>query len=363
MSQYGPSENLEPFDGERTQALRVGFNRERRDIVAVALAFAFGIVVIVVTMLWGERKQSIDAAESELRNLALAHSEITARAFEGVDIVLRAAAEAASAGDFADPAFAQRLHLSLRERVVGSQVLQALAVFDANGRMVAQSRLHPVPAIRIDDRDHFIAARDRAPGTSVVGQPAFNRTTNEWSLFVAWRLTRDDGAFAGVATVTVDPLYFERIYGAINRGRPDSSIEMFRDDGTLLVRHLSMPLAQAYSAGDPVLREYLAGSTEIKVLRGRVGIDDEPRVIAARFIAGFPVYLAVSERESTALREWRNNALVYAGATGATLAALAVLLFMLLRQVSAREAAFRASGARASRRRCSAPSSRTCRSA
>jgi two-component system cell cycle sensor histidine kinase PleC len=322
-------------------ALRAGFTRERRSIAAYATVFGAVLVGIVAWLIWSEREKTIDAAEAELRSLALANAEITLRTLDGVDSLVRAVADAVPADDLANPALASLLFPMIRDRVAGSKTLRSIGVFDSEGRLIVQSRSHPPPDASIVDRDHFFMLRDGGRSMAI-GTPAFSRVTDEWSIFVARRLSKSGGAFGGAVVATIDPAYFETVYASINRRRADGATEFVRDDGVLLVRHLATPLAQAYTAIDPDLREDLKDTREPKVLRGLWGNDKAPRVVAAMSLAPFPAYVAMSEREDTALVDWQQEVVPFAAVTVGALLALALTAALLYRQVTARETAHRA---------------------
>jgi signal transduction histidine kinase len=90
------------------------------------------------------------------------------------------------------------------------------------------------------------------------------------------------------------------------------------------------------------LRDGLRGEREPKVFRGPVGNDKASRVVIALNLMPFPAYVAVSEREDTALTDWREEIAPFAAVTVGALLALALTTVLLIRQVTARELAHRA---------------------
>src|SRR5258708_20112830 len=227
--------------------------RQRRIIVASALAFAVFVVGGTGLLGWQWRLTRLDAAENHERGLSIALSELMARSIESVDILLHSVAETVGEGNLADPALAQRLHEVTRERILGVPSLRALVVFDAAGRMVAFSRWHPPPAIHVEDRDYFIALRAQQSDDLHIGAPTLNRVNGEWTINVGRRLSNPDGSFAGVALATLEPLYYEQVYAAINLDRC-ATIAMFRADGVLLPRHPHAEEIMARSAGNTAFR-------------------------------------------------------------------------------------------------------------
>jgi signal transduction histidine kinase len=321
-------------------SLGASYQRQRRIIVVSAIAFALFVIAATAFLSWQARLRSIDMAQTELRNLSVALSEMMARSLDSVDILLRSVAETTATGELDDPDFANRLHDAMRERILGVPSMRALVVIDADGRMVAFSRWHPPPSIQVADRDYFIALRDRPGNELFIGVPTINRINNEWTINIARRLSKTDGSFAGVALATLEPLYYEKVYAAINLS-PGGTIALFRSDGVLLARHPHAEEMIGTPVGDTPFRRYLRDSTQPTALRIISSIDGEPRIAAGRFLSAFPVYLTVSQRESFVLAAWRRESLLLLAGMSVVLVALGLLTARMLQQAVLREAAER----------------------
>jgi two-component system cell cycle sensor histidine kinase PleC len=279
-------------------------------------------------------------SQTELRNLSVALSELMARSLDSVDILLRSVAETAAADDLDDPGFAQRLHDAMHERVLGAPSMRALVVINAAGRIIAFSRWHPPPTVDVGDRDYFMTLRDHPGEGLVIGVPTINRINNEWTINIARRLSKPDGSFAGVALATLEPLYYERVYAAINLS-PGGTIAMFRSDGVLLARHPHAEAMMGKSVGDTPFRRFLRQSTEPVATRIVGAIDGQPRIAAGRFLPAFPVYLTVSQHETVVLAAWRGETLFLLVGMIAILLVLGLLTMRMLEQAVLREAAER----------------------
>src|SRR5260221_3619036 len=321
-------------------SLRASYRRQRRVIVASAIAFATFVIAATGILSWQARQRSLGTAETELRNLSVALSEVMARSLDSVDILLRSVAETVATGDLGDPGFARHLHDAMRERVLGVPSMRALVVCEATGKMTAFSRCPPPPTIRVDDRDYFLALRD-SPGEGLfIGVPTINRINNEWTINIGRRLAKPDGSFAGVALATLEPLYYEQVYAAINL-RPGGTIAMFRGDGALLARHPHAEDMMGKQRGDTPIRRILGRSTEPIAARVVSTIDGEARIAAARFRPAFPVYLTVSQREDIVLAAWRSETLFLLAGMTLILVALGLLTARMLQQTVLRESAER----------------------
>jgi signal transduction histidine kinase len=320
--------------------LGIGYHRQRRAIVVSATGFALLIIAAAWLLTTQWRLRALEAAESEEQKLSIALSELMARSLDSVDILLRSVVETVGTGDLADPDFVQRLHNTLRDRALSVPPVRALIVRDATGRMVTFSLWHPPPNIPGADRDYFIALRDSAKEDLFVGVPSRSQIKNEWRINVARRLSRPDGSFAGIVVATIEPLYYEQVYAAINRS-PGGSIAMFRKDGVLLARHPHAEEMMGKSIGDTPFRNLLGHSTEPIVGRVVSGIDGVARIIAGRFNSVFPIYVAVSQREDAVLATWRRDATYLLVGTSIVLLALGLLTSRMLQQTARRETAER----------------------
>jgi two-component system, cell cycle sensor histidine kinase PleC len=321
-------------------SLAAGYRRQRHIILVSAIAFAIFVVAATGMLSWQARQRSLGTAETELRNLSVALSEVMARSLDSVDILLRSVAETVATGDLGDADFTRRLHDAMRERVLGVPSIRALVVFDAGGRMIAFSRWHPPPSIQVEDRDYFVALRDQPGEGLFVGVPTVNRVNGEWTINIARRLANPDGSFAGVALATLEPLYYEQVYAAINL-RPGGTIAMFRGDGILLARHPHAEDLMGKQRGDTPIRRILGRSTEPVAARVVSTIDGEARIAAARYLPAFPIYLTMSQREDIVLAGWRGETLLLLAGMVAVLLVLGLLATRMLQQAVLREAAER----------------------
>src|SRR5260221_7252708 len=342
-----PIEHPAARSPERAAALREpgsrrGFRqrRHRRFIVTSALAFAVFVIGATIILAWQWRVTTLEAAEKHERGLSVALSELMARSIESVDILLRSVAETIGSGDLADPALAQRIHEVTRERILGVPSLRALAVFDAAGRTVAFSRWHPPPAIHVEDRDYFIALRAQQSDDPYIGVPTLNRVNGEWTINVGRRLSNPDGSFAGVALATLEPLYYEQVYAAINLDR-GGTIAMFRADGVLLARHPHAEEMLGQSVGDTEFRRILGHSTTPVVARVTGRIDGKRRIVSGRYLGAYPIYVSVSQHEDVVLAPWWRATLFLISGMAIILLALGFLAGRMLQQLTQRETAER----------------------
>jgi two-component system NtrC family sensor kinase len=209
--------------------------------------------------------------------------------------------------------------------------VEAIWVFDADGKPLVASNVYPAPDQSYRDRDYFAAHVDRNVGLFVgeVLQPRIQTQPPTPPFFAASRRRVDaDGKFAGVVQVSVDPGELERFYASIGR-YPGAYFAMLRSDGAFLARHPSNPNLKRLGAGTgfqlQVARDPRGG-----IYRSGSIIDGRERLIGTRKLAGYPIYLSTGIEVSAIHDEWLSAVVAHlvfgVPATAALFAALGVAL-------------------------------------
>ncbi len=269
------------------------------------------------------------ATESGLSRHSLMLAEQTDRSFKSVDLVLSGIADHIARQGVTDTASYHRLmssyetFLLLQEKISGLPHVEAVTLIDADGTLINFSRSWPIPDVNVTDRDYYIVLKDDPKLESYISTPVRNRATATWNIYVAHRLNAPDGAFLGLVLGAVSMEYFENFFGTTVMGH-GNSIAMVRNDGTLLARFppsadigraISMTAQRALDAGG--------------LVRETSPSDGEPRIVAARQLANYPVTIAVSQTEESALVEWRRMATLL-GVTSAGCCLLIVIAALMI---------------------------------
>jgi two-component sensor histidine kinase len=235
------------------------------------------VVPALLLLLWGERSWRLEwarAADEARRN-----SQLVSEFARGVLDTQRAVLDhvgTLAADDDGPAALAQRLG-ALNDRLPG--VLR-LAVFDAEGTIVASSRRQPA-ALDIGDRGYFRALRD-GPAAVQVDRLRL-RPDGQDVVLVAAR--RPGAAFAGVIVSTVPVTAFTDFFGRI-AADPRAAASLMRADGRLLVRHRpeappidlppDVPSRQVIAAGGSAVYEAFAITDRTWRLYGMARVGDLP---------------------------------------------------------------------------------------
>ena len=77
----------------------------------------------------------------------------------------------------------------LKDRISGLPHIDAVSLFDADGKMINLSRFWPVPNLSNADRKYFLAFKTNPKLNSLISEPVVNRGTGTWTVFLVRRLT------------------------------------------------------------------------------------------------------------------------------------------------------------------------------
>jgi two-component system cell cycle sensor histidine kinase PleC len=285
-------------------------SRSSRRLLLAGAAVVLGTAVVAALIVWDLRRHAIDTAIRETGNLSVVLAEQTSRSIQGVDLMLRETAEkVASLGITAPEKFApvvqtRAMHDFLAARPQNLPQSVGVSLIDAAGNIVNVSTVWPVPRINVADRDYFIQLRDHPDSGLFISQPARSRVSGKWQFFLAQRLNSPRGVFLGVTLAAVELDYFQRLYASI--GLEDGmSVTVLRGDGTILVRHPQVESMVGQRLSTPAYYQVAAaGGT----YRTTSVFDGLTRLITVQPLKEFPLVVAVTASEHTALAAWRKQA-------------------------------------------------------
>jgi PAS domain S-box-containing protein len=282
--------------------------------------------------------EALALADRDTRNAAILLAENTARAFEGIDDSLRAAAASwrdAAGGRFWDKA---AVHNLLKEIHGGSPVLRSVSLTDAEGNRTASSLYLDPPPLNVVELEHFRVQRDGIAHGMYVAAPVRSKLIGDRVFLVSVRLNDPDGRFAGIVTGVVEPSYFASVYRSIELG-PGRIATLHRSDGIVLAREPGFeersgkPAAAGTISWDDIPR------AAISTRHGRNAEDGSEQIVSYARVPDYQAVVSVSVPRVDALSSFRHE-LVRGGArTGATLIFLVIGARLLAVQLRRRQRA------------------------
>lgn len=202
-------------------------------------------------------------------------------------------------------------------------LLNAILVYDAQGRRLLQSSGDPRPGQGVADRAFFIHHRDDPSPEIFIGPTIKSRINGVWVFTVSRRINGPDGSFAGVAAVTLGVEQFLRLFGRLDVGE-QGAVSLSRSNGQLLFRQpfREQDVGVDWSSS-PILThlsEVDEGTTTLTSL-----LDGVERIFAFRRNDRLPLVTIVAVGRDEALSAWRREAELFAAVILALVLAVGVI--------------------------------------
>ena len=281
----------------------------------------------------GLRENTLRSVKANLTSQGIVLAEEADRSFKVLDLALSIVSDYIARLGVNDSEALQHklagpeIHRWLKEKMAGMAHVDAITVISAHGKLINFSRYWPIPNVDVTDRDYFQALKADATLETFISKPVQNRGTGTWTIYLARRLNTPDGEFMGLVLGAVTLQYFEGFFKSISL-QEGSAVALLRQDGMLLARHPhSTEVGKILPAVAPTSR-----ARTVTIVRNKSPLDGQVRIVSARPLANYPLRIAVSQTEESALRSWRSlarlsNAMAAASAFLVLLMALAVFLW------------------------------------
>ena len=319
----------------------------------LALLVAWGAV-------WGvlvsKRHDALVAEREHHANLARILQEQTVRVIATTDQAARRLAEAVADGSFQQDDIARYAN----ETGLAPRILTQLSLVGADGRFRG-SNLDPDGSksghVDLSSREHVQVhlAPEKAKGAPplasdglFIGKPVLGKVSGKWTIQLTRRIDGTDGRPLGVVVASLDPLYFEELYRGVALGG-QGGVTLIGSDLTVRARVIggqSVGMGTTLNVG--TVGSPLVGAEGFYETASRV--DGVQRLFTYRQVADLPLYVVVSRASDEALVAWRstrNMALALTVLLTAAVLAAAVIFAVGVRRLEGRNAALRASEARA----------------
>ena len=222
----------------------------------------------------------------------------------------------------------------LKAKLSALSYVGAVNLFDSDGKLINASGVWPVPEVSVADRAYFKVFTSGPQSPTVVIEPVYARVTGAWTTIIARKVTGTDGEFLGVISRGVEPAHFEKFFASLALGE-GAAISMFDQNGTLLARHPHNEALIGRSFKGGALLELVAPPRpDHGTLRLKSPIDGEDRVGAVRRLSKFPITVVATTSVSAALADWYEQTRFLIGIATLSALVVAVILFLVVRQIS-----------------------------
>ena len=284
----------------------------------VVTAFACAVLIVLIG-LW-QISRAWDAAMSGARdnvaNMSRSLSQHATGLLDGIELTLAGMAERSGNEDRA------ALSHYIRRRTEGSGHVRYLAVLDAEGRWLADSRDPGAGRALEAGRDDLAWHREH-PGTDLyVGTQRPDRGHVGSIIPISRRLTRPDGSFGGIALAAFDPAVLQDLYDGVRLDKR-SAIALWREDGRLLVRRPAVALTDRNFADTEFFQALVAGNRAVHLFETPGAVDGVRRLTGYERLGRHPsLILSVGVSLDDIVERWRREALIEATALGLAVLAL-----------------------------------------
>jgi two-component system NtrC family sensor kinase len=258
---------------------------------------------------WQSYRGAFAQGEADVDHAARMAREHAVRVVQTNELVLdRIDNEIAELGDSKWPSAQARVREHLVRTLKRVPALQALSVWDRDGRLLASTDApSPAAEVRGNESEFFrLAAADNALPTVYSVTPATG-DPNGQLLIMSRRRLDGSGRFTGVVAAAVKPSYFFDFYTELCRTEPGMSLSLFERTGAIVTR---MPLPATPVQRAPMsgrMMQRVAAGDDIAVLTITSPVDQRRRLIEFRRVGDTPLYIAAAKAQDEIVAEWRST--------------------------------------------------------
>ena len=289
--------------------------------VLAALVFA-AVWLHTFSLIHDDHSKAMAGAENQIVNLARVSQEHAEHIFYSVEQTLHLVRS-----QYQEYPGHLDLKMMRADGVFDARTILQVSIVDASG-IIEMSSLPLSDHLNLSDRDYFKALQAATSDTLYISKPEFDLAYGRWSIEFSRRLVGNDGKFAGVVVVALDPTYFTRFYGELQLGQQGVAA-LYGLTGSLLVRKTAYAETFAGNAAASPIFALLAQGTESGTLTYRAVTDGIERLYHFKKLPSYPVLVLVGLEHTAVLAEQvqtRLQRLREASILSALLLALVLLL-------------------------------------
>jgi diguanylate cyclase (GGDEF)-like protein len=311
-------------------ALRAARGWEARHLLPelAVICAMIGVIWINAGLLVHEEYADAERhALGETGNLARAFQESVAQTVSGIDqALLSVRAFHAFLGERFDMAEWERTQSRLGSLTAGVHLV------DAHGNLFASTLPMPPVPVNVADREHFVVQANDTEDELHISKLVTGLQTGKETVQFTRRLMGPDGAFGGIAVVSLDPNELSRSFGTLQLG--EGFVALLSQDGTILARGPFVAGAIGTSIADQPYFAAMRSKTS-GVVR-TTGRGDAEQIISFRKLDAYPLLVLVGDDAPVVFANYflvRRNAL-FASSAATVIVILAGAFWIGLRRRS-----------------------------
>ncbi|MBW7964818.1 EAL domain-containing protein [Bradyrhizobium sp. BR 10261] len=284
------------------------------------------------------RERTLANRERELENTAQLIARHFDQQFEDSDVVAADLIRQMNLPEITSPQmFRERMsgpeaNRMLRGKISPVSYLGDIAIYDADGEIIAWSRAEPLPKINISSRAYFQTFKTNPMSEPVLLESVRSFLIGKWTTIVARRLSLPDGTFVGAMVRRIDPDSYQRYFASVALAE-GAAITLFDREGVMLARypHVESMIGTSYKGG-PLMQTVLARGGQ-HTLRVKSPVDGTEKLGSAVALTHFPLVIVATNTTSAALADWRQQTGFMVTTATVSAAVIALILFLIIRQI------------------------------
>lgn len=185
-------------------------------------------------------RASLNDWRSDLATLSTALAESTAQTISSASLVLdsiQSDIEMANVNDEDQ----LRAHVStaaysqtLREKIRGLPFIQGIGIGNAQGRVIAQSRVFPPVPLDLTDRDYYFHHSQNASTEDFLSETVRSRASGAQTFYLTRRINDREGRMLAIVVVALPCSFFEDFFTAVIKEKPFSIVLARQDEKPLI---------------------------------------------------------------------------------------------------------------------------------
>ena len=314
----------------RALGLVSGSTSVRRTMVACVLHILL-VWSMVFLIIEHNYERAVESWKTSAENIALTVAAHATQTQGAADLVVKSMVDwiaderIETEQQFRQVTGEKRFFEAMRDRILGQPQIGLALIVAANGDVVNTTRVWPPSPVNVGQRESFRIAIE--PGAMALSGTASGLITGQPRFYIARKIVSRSGELLGVVGVGLEANFFAAFYKRVALG-PDSSLALFRNDGTLLATSLPDQKLGVRFEGTLPQRMIEAGESGKAVLADGVfpsyAGGSPASIVAVTKLEGFPAYVTVAVGESAFLAPWSDRNLLIVG-IGILLTILTVL--------------------------------------
>jgi signal transduction histidine kinase len=289
-----------------------------RPLVLSALHLVL-VWAVAIGLAWASYQDDVEDWKMTARNASIATAAYVQQTLNSADLVLKsmkdwiADEDIGSEEQFRQVMSQRRFFEVMSDRIVGMPQIGIAGIVARNGDLINNSAVFPSREVNIAGREPVKSQLIDKPADVSLSALLRSTTSGRWTFYLSRQVRSKSGELLGAICVGLDSAYFSGLFGRLSLG-DNGTINLFRDDGTLLATTLDKPglLGRRYPDSGPerVLRHGSPAVDFTSVPPWSEPGRREERLVAPLRVDGFPVFVSVSIGEETYLQAWHTKVLL-----------------------------------------------------